>query len=116
MYDWLVRICVCNVLTQTFVYIKLLPIPIVLLNILLLFGNDHFLILQIPDYFKLVKHVFEGDRLLTDVVFGNECKMVTVLVSPLSNTKDHPIAVLIRSIERWLILPIVKLVLLLTRK
>ena len=38
-----------------------------------------------------------GDRVLTDVVFGNQYGMLSVLVEPLSLVKDHPVAVLIRS-------------------
>ena len=37
-----------------------------------------------------------GDRVLTDVVFGNQYGMLSVLVEPLSLVKDHPVAVIIR--------------------
>ena len=37
-----------------------------------------------------------GDRVLTDVVFANQYGMLSVLVAPLSLSKDHPIAVIIR--------------------
>ncbi len=37
-----------------------------------------------------------GDRVLTDIVFANQHKMHSVLVRPLSQTRDHPVAVLIR--------------------
>lgn len=40
-----------------------------------------------------------GDRLLTDVVFANQNKMHSVLVKPLSNTKDHPVAVVLRLVN-----------------
>lgn len=56
-----------------------------------------------------------GDRLLTDVMFGNMHGMITVLVSPLSIKRDHFVAVLIRSFERWFILPLAKLFLWLLR-
>eukprot|EP01038_Epipyxis_sp_PR26KG_P009448 gene9448-12732_t len=36
-----------------------------------------------------------GDRVLTDVVFANRYGMMSILVNPLSNVKDHPIAVII---------------------
>ena len=50
-----------------------------------------------------------GDRLLTDVVFGNQNNMKTVLVKPLSIIKDHPVAVLIRFFERNILLPLMRL-------
>lgn len=50
-----------------------------------------------------------GDRLLTDVLFANDCGMLSVLVAPLSVVHDHPVAVVIRSLERRLLLPIFKL-------
>lgn len=50
-----------------------------------------------------------GDRVLTDIVFANQCSMTSVLVAPLSYVKDHPIASIIRLIERKLILPILSL-------
>lgn len=50
-----------------------------------------------------------GDRLLTDVMFGNMHGMVTVLVNPLSNRRDHVVAVAIRSVERFLLLPVAKI-------
>ena len=49
-----------------------------------------------------------GDRLLTDVVFGNMHGMFTVLVAPLSHFKDHPVASLIRLFELYGLLPIIK--------
>jgi hypothetical protein len=39
-----------------------------------------------------------GDRLLTDVVFANHHGMVSVLVAPLSYTKDHPVAAVLRCV------------------
>jgi len=51
-----------------------------------------------------------GDRLLTDVVFANRYGLVSVLVAPLNALKDHPIATLLRFLERSLLLPIVKLI------
>lgn len=37
-----------------------------------------------------------GDRLLTDIVFGNLYGMKTVLVKPLNHFKDHPISIIMR--------------------
>eukprot|EP01034_Spumella_vulgaris_P022045 gene22044-28139_t len=34
-----------------------------------------------------------GDRLLTDIVFANQYGMYSVLVQPLNQYKDHPVAV-----------------------
>mmetsp|Transcript_35751 Transcript_35751/g.33890 ORF Transcript_35751/g.33890 Transcript_35751/m.33890 type:complete len:242 (-) Transcript_35751:48-773(-) len=51
-----------------------------------------------------------GDRVLTDVVFANQNGMLSVLVAPLSISKDHPIAVLIRWLETLLLLPLLKLI------
>lgn len=50
-----------------------------------------------------------GDRLLTDIVFGNRNNMKTVLVKPLSVVKDHPIAILIRFVERKILLPLMRM-------
>jgi predicted HAD superfamily phosphohydrolase YqeG len=40
-----------------------------------------------------------GDRLLTDVVFANRYGMQSVLVAPLSYTRDHPVAVVLRYVR-----------------
>mmetsp|Transcript_33330 Transcript_33330/g.33945 ORF Transcript_33330/g.33945 Transcript_33330/m.33945 type:complete len:232 (-) Transcript_33330:158-853(-) len=50
-----------------------------------------------------------GDRVLTDIVFGNMHNMTTVLVHPLSHMRDHPIATIIRIFETRLLLPIIRL-------
>mmetsp|Transcript_1330 Transcript_1330/g.2156 ORF Transcript_1330/g.2156 Transcript_1330/m.2156 type:complete len:96 (+) Transcript_1330:166-453(+) len=50
-----------------------------------------------------------GDRLLTDVVFANRYGLLSVLVSPINAFKDHPIATLLRFMERQLLLPLVKM-------
>ena len=39
-----------------------------------------------------------GDRLMTDVVFANQNQMISILVDPLSNTRDHPVAIIFRSV------------------
>jgi len=49
-----------------------------------------------------------GDRLLTDVIFGNLSGMHTAFVAPITLKKDHPIAVIIRFIERIAILPVAR--------
>jgi len=49
-----------------------------------------------------------GDRVLTDVLFANLNGMLSVLVKPLSIRTDHPIAVVIRSFERWILLPFIR--------
>lgn len=75
-------------------------------------------------------YYLSGDRVLTDVVFANQNRMLSVLVQPISFIRDHPIAVIlrcvcaksayyslsettytstIRGMERWILLPIVKL-------
>ena len=33
---------------------------------------------------------------MTDVVFANQNRMVSVLVNPISNIRDHPVAVILR--------------------
>jgi hypothetical protein len=50
-----------------------------------------------------------GDRVLTDVMFGNQYGMLSVLVGPLSLIKDHPLAVIIRWLETKLLLPVLRL-------
>jgi len=50
-----------------------------------------------------------GDRLLTDILFGNQNGMKTVLVKPLSIINDHPVAVIIRWFERLFLLPLFRL-------
>lgn len=50
-----------------------------------------------------------GDRVLTDVLFGNLHGMFSVLVKPLSIRTDHPVAVVIRIIERSVLIPILRL-------
>jgi phosphatidylglycerophosphatase GEP4 len=47
-----------------------------------------------------------GDRVLTDVVFGNINGMMSVLVAPLCLKTDHPISVLIRMLETKVLLPL----------
>ena len=37
-----------------------------------------------------------GDRLLTDVVFANQNNMISILVDPLSEVIDHPVAIVFR--------------------
>lgn len=70
---------------------------------------------EVLDHFKDVEGLkpenicVVGDRVLTDIVFGNLHGMTTVLVKPLSYVRDHPIALVLRCMERWLLLPIVKL-------
>eukprot|EP00750_Incisomonas_marina_P009346 INCI15955.1.p1 GENE.INCI15955.1~~INCI15955.1.p1 ORF type:complete len:243 (-),score=39.74 INCI15955.1:314-1042(-) len=49
-----------------------------------------------------------GDRLFTDVAFGNLHGMYTVHCQPLSTTNDNPAARVIRTLENALILPIVR--------
>jgi len=49
-----------------------------------------------------------GDRLLTDVLFANLNGMQSVLVAPLCTRTDHPVAVIIRFLERRLLLPLVQ--------
>jgi HAD superfamily phosphatase (TIGR01668 family) len=39
-----------------------------------------------------------GDRLMTDVIFANQNQMISILVDPLSNTRDHPVAMIFRSV------------------
>lgn len=50
-----------------------------------------------------------GDRVLTDVLFANLAGMVSVLVRPLCTRTDHPVSVLIRAMERRLLLPLLRL-------
>jgi phosphatidylglycerophosphatase GEP4 len=50
-----------------------------------------------------------GDRVLTDVMFGNQYGMLSVLVGPLSLVRDHPLAVVIRWLETKLLLPFLRL-------
>eukprot|EP01041_Mallomonas_annulata_P012728 gene12728-26812_t len=49
------------------------------------------------------------DRVLTDVVFGNLHGMFTVLVAPLSHTRDHPVASILRLLETKVLLPLLRL-------
>jgi phosphatidylglycerophosphatase GEP4 len=49
-----------------------------------------------------------GDRVLTDVMFGNVYGMLSVLVGPLSLRHDHPIAVIIRFLETKILLPLLR--------
>lgn len=44
----------------------------------------------------VIYYVILGDRLMTDVVFANQNRMMSVLVSPLSNLRDHPVAIIFR--------------------
>lgn len=48
-----------------------------------------------------------GDRVMTDVVFANQYDMISVLVDPISHTRDHPVAILFRILELHLLLPII---------
>lgn len=50
-----------------------------------------------------------GDRVLTDVLFANMNGMLSVLVAPICIRTDHPLAAVIRGIERRLILPLIRL-------
>ena len=56
-----------------------------------------------------------GDRLLTDVMFGNMHGMTTILVAPLSVRRDHIVAVVIRAMERAVLLPLARALLLFSR-
>ncbi len=49
-----------------------------------------------------------GDRVLTDIMFGNMNGMITVLVAPLSIRRDHIVAVIIRFFERNALLPLAR--------
>jgi len=49
-----------------------------------------------------------GDRVMTDVVFANQYNMLSVLVDPISHTRDHPVAMVFRILELHLLLPIIK--------
>jgi phosphatidylglycerophosphatase GEP4 len=55
--------------------------------------------------------VIVGDRVLTDIVFGNMHNMLTVLVKPLTVRRDHPVSAIIRFLEINLLLPFVRLLL-----
>lgn len=46
---------------------------------------------------------FVGDRVLTDVVFGNENGFLTIHTQPLSLKNDNVFAIQIRKVENWLI-------------
>ena len=65
------------------------PTEVCIIGLISFFFTFTFLILK---YFEL----FLGDRVLTDVVFANQNKMLSVLVSPLSIVRDHPIATILR--------------------
>eukprot|EP00927_Polykrikos_kofoidii_P055277 TRINITY_DN49554_c0_g1_i1.p1 TRINITY_DN49554_c0_g1~~TRINITY_DN49554_c0_g1_i1.p1 ORF type:complete len:235 (+),score=35.93 TRINITY_DN49554_c0_g1_i1:76-780(+) len=47
-----------------------------------------------------------GDRLLTDVVFGNIHGMLTIHVQPLTLRGDNPVALVVRAIENSICLPV----------
>ena len=51
---------------------------------------------------------FVGDRLLTDVVFGNLHGMLTVHVQPLTVRGDNPAGLVVRSVENRLLLPLLR--------
>mmetsp|Transcript_24566 Transcript_24566/g.77031 ORF Transcript_24566/g.77031 Transcript_24566/m.77031 type:complete len:207 (-) Transcript_24566:81-701(-) len=51
-----------------------------------------------------------GDRLLTDIVFGNLYDARTVHVRPLTLKGDNPVALVVRFFENRLFLPLAKLV------
>ena len=57
-----------------------------------------------------------GDRLLTDIMFGNRYGMRTVLVRPISLRQDHPLAVVIRFVELHFILPVAKAILFVSQR
>ena len=52
--------------------------------------------------------VFVGDRLLTDVVFGNLHGMLTVHVQPFTLRGDNPAARVIRTVENRVLLPLLR--------
>lgn len=49
--------------------------------------------------------VIVGDRVLTDIAFGNLCGMLTVLVDPFTSEGDNRAAAILRSFEKGTILP-----------
>ena len=53
--------------------------------------------------------VITGDRVLTDVVFANKFGMHSILVHPLSYLRDHPVAAIVRLLERGVLLPVLRL-------
>jgi len=52
-----------------------------------------------------------GDRVLTDVLFANLNGMHAILVAPISVRQDHPIAAIIRILERRVLLPLIRFLL-----
>ncbi|KAJ3275417.1 hypothetical protein HDV01_000709 [Terramyces sp. JEL0728] len=58
----------------------------------------------LPSYFKCSANeiIVVGDRLFTDIVYGNRIGAYTVLVTDIITTKrDNPFAVQIRKFEHW---------------
>ena len=57
------------------------------------------LLFKFPNFILFYCILLVGDRLLTDVAFANKYGMLSVFVAPLSYTKDHPVAVVLRYVH-----------------